>query len=320
MTSLSPHDLALARHSSYTLLSRLLLEGVSAELHPYLDALSDLPPYTADADQAAAEHQTLLGFNLFPNESIFLDTSGLLGGELAERVQRHYQQNGYGATVGTPDHIGHQLGYLAFLCGAEADAWEDNRGDIVIEVHNRQRDFLQSHLLRWLPPFVAALSQQDNRFYAAVGELVWSLVASQADGLLAEDARPDALPDAPDLLGSDETTLRRIAEFLTMPALSGWWLGQDALGEIGRNLDLPRGFGGRVQTLLNTFRSATQYDAASPLVVALNAAAQRWLAAYDELEGADTFVDLWRTRLSQTVQVLDQMHAQLNEMLANEAA
>ena len=80
---LSPQQLAQSRSHSYTMFSRLVLEGVTAELLPYVRAIPELAaalphPYAPDA--AAAQHHDLFKFHLFPYAAIFLDASGLLGG------------------------------------------------------------------------------------------------------------------------------------------------------------------------------------------------------------------------------------------------
>lgn len=317
-------ELAQARYGSYQLLSRLFLEGISAELRPYLDALPDITIPTDDLDSLAAEHQSLFRFQLLPHEAIFLDTSGLLGGPQSERVTRLYQQNGY-RVANADDHIGHQLGYLAFLLGAEVDALEDGRSDIVPLLHQRQRDFLGQHLLRWLPPLTIALARQPNRFYADLGALVWSLASSHASHLAVSSAAP-FLPDPPTLLGEDATSLKAIANFLATPAVSGWWFGQREMAAIGRNLDLPRGFGGRIQTMMTLFRSASQFDAAVDLFDLLRQQLAAWQADYAQLyantEAGGTaaalpFIALWQARLTQSEATISAMREQVIAVFAN---
>ena len=128
--TLSSADMALARHHTYTLFSRLFLEGVTAELRPFLPPIPELAavlPEPFDADESAATHHYLFQLNLFPYESIFLATDGLLGGPVTNKVQQQYEQSGFivDASATSPDHIGHELAFLAFLCGAEADVWKD---------------------------------------------------------------------------------------------------------------------------------------------------------------------------------------------------
>lgn len=309
MSKLTAHEMARARHSSYVLLSRLFLEGVSAETAPYLDAIPNLPPLT-DLDALAAEHQTTFNFNLFPFESIFLDASGLLGGSVSTALKAHYAQNGF-ATSEAPDHIGSELAYLAFLLGAEIDALEDRRDNIVSDIQHRQRVFLAQHLLRWLPPFAVGLSMQPSRLFSNLASLTWLLVASHAEALNGQAAYP--LPSAPQDLDSDATSLRDIAQSLTTPRHSGWWLGQHALGQIGRKLNLPRGFTGRTQTLLNMLRTASEYDATSDLFSELIIHANKWQSTYASLDVQSNTVQPWQQRLASTTRSLSRMRTQLNE-------
>lgn len=300
---MSPQDQAVARNASYLLVARLLREPVSAETLPYLNAIPDLP--TVDLSANGVQHQQLFGFAIFPHESIFRDSSGLVGGDVADRVIRAYQESGF-EWQGEADHIGTELAFMAFLLAAEADALADDLPLVAARMRQLQRGFLQCHLLQWLPPFVCAVQQIGDSFYGAVADLLWQLVADHADQLHATPS-PHPLPSSPDLANPD-TALKTIARYLTSPHESGWWLSAGEMGEIGRKLDLPRGFGGRIQTMMNLFRSATQYDGARFLLAALQTQAESWQCAYDEL-GA--FTASWQTRLAATIELLEEMQVEV---------
>ena len=289
------------------LFSRLFLEGVSAELHPFLSAIAPLPE-TIDPEAAAATHQALFGFNVYPNASLFLDRTGLLGGVLSEKTERLYQQNGF-AVEDAPDHIGNEIGYLAFLAGAEVDAWEDNRGDIVMEIHARQRTFLQAYLLLWLPPAVLSIMRNGDELYGMAARLLWQTVLDHARGLKVNVQSP-MVGEVPDLQ-NEGTSLKEIARFLAAPVDSGWWLSARELSEIGRNINLPRGFGGRIQTMMNLFRSAAQYDGAGELIAEFSSRAAAWRSAYAELDDSGEFVGVWLERIGQTEAVLGEMQVWL---------
>jgi TorA maturation chaperone TorD len=149
------------------------------ELLPYIEALPALAgrlPPRPDPDELAAAHYRLFGLNVFPYESVFLDPSGLLGGRVSAQVAARYDADGYRPAADVaPDHVGHQLGLLAHLAAAEADAWEDGRAQIAQEMQQRQQSFLAGHLARWLPPLLAALEAQDDAFYRATAALTWEL-------------------------------------------------------------------------------------------------------------------------------------------------
>ena len=120
---MTPYELALARRRTYELFGELFLAGVTAESLAGLAAIPELAaaarPFNADA--AAAEHYRLTAVTVFPYESIFRDPTGLLGGKITDQVTALYRQNGYDL-LSDADHLGHELGFMAHLCAAEAGA------------------------------------------------------------------------------------------------------------------------------------------------------------------------------------------------------
>ena len=152
--NLGAGELALARHLTYGLLGQLYLEGITAVTLPTIQnipTLSETITIPFNTDEAAARHQTLFGFNIFPYESIFLDGSGLLGGVVTDSVLHSYQEAGFtvDANSTSPDHIGNELALLAHLCGAEADAWEDNLASTAERIRNLARDWPMVCRFKW---------------------------------------------------------------------------------------------------------------------------------------------------------------------------
>lgn len=315
--TLTPLQQAQARANAYRLLGQLFLAGVSAELQPFLAQIGDLPQLSLSAEEAAARHQTIFRFHLFPNESIFLDTSNLLGGHVTEQVQLRYREGGY-VVADQADHIGRQLDYVGFLSGAEADAWEDELPDVAVRMQRLQQAFVEAHLLRWLPALTVAIQQQGDPFYTAAADLVWQLLAHHTTSLSLAAVIDPFLPAIPALLDDETTSLKTIANYLATPALSGWWLGRHELTEIGRKLDLPRGFGGRVQMLMNLFRSATQFDGATTLLETLAERAKVASVAYGAMANdaphVAAYVAVWQQRVAMTGQMLDHMQGHVAEL------
>lgn len=131
-------EIAQARHNAYVLLGNVYLEGISAETLPYLSQIINTKRF--DADEAAATHHQLFSFDIFPYASIYLDSSGLMGGEITSRVQQQYADAGFTA-YDDADHIGHELHFLAYLSGAESDAWADNLPNIALRMQVRNGNF-----------------------------------------------------------------------------------------------------------------------------------------------------------------------------------
>ncbi len=316
-------ETAVARHHTYTLLSRLLLEGLTPDLWPVVQQLPELRtelPAEPDFTETAVAHQSLFTFNLFPYESIFRDASGLLGGSVTDAVIHSYQSAGFtaGGDATSPDHVGHELALLAFLCGAEADAREDNLPLIARQMQAKQRDFLQQHLLNWLFPLALAVQQQGHRFYTAVFTLATDLVTDHAKELLGlQIMSKQTLPDSPDLLDNDKTSLKDVAAHLTNPVRSGFALSRDDVSGIARTHNLPRGFGKRDLMLHNMLKAAVQYDALPALLQTIISLAKEWGEGYgrftQQSPALQPFLQPWQERVSATQTMLTTLlqHAEL---------
>jgi len=310
--------MALARHGSYYLFSRLFLYGISQGEWDVLQRIAELAavlPASFDPDQTAAEHYTLFQFNLHPYQSIFLDSSGLLGGEEMERVNHNYAAAGFIAGSDTsPDHIGQQFAFLAFLCGAEADAHRDRLPQQGAFIQQLQRDFMREHLLRWLPAFVVAVSWQETPFYNALARLGFELALSHVLDLDVT-APPFALPTSPDLLADTQSSLRDIAQWLTTPPDSGFFLSRGHIARMGRTLQLPAGFGERRQLLTNLLRAAGQYEQMPALLHTLQALVNKAQAQYQQMSSdyplLISFLHPWQQQLQHSQHQLNAIQQQM---------
>ncbi len=301
-------------------------------------------PQPFDRDEAAADHHQLFGFNLFPYEAIFRDESGLLGGPVTEHVLVRYQAWGYAPEMGSvsPDHIGHELGLLAYLSGVEAGARQAADEAAAQRARGRQMAFLQEHLLPWLLPLAIALRRQPNPFFAALAQVTVTVVQNHSDNLRPEShhqhsrgptkmprkedlgswglggesfaPHPGPLPtgergtEAEELLEDEKTGLKQIAGFLVTPPRSGIYLGRDELARLARQMNLPRGFGGRQQILLTLLRSAGQYDAWEGLLDALRGVTAAWGDEYEQYAtswpAVAPIAAAWRQRTEDTIGLL----------------
>ena len=323
LRTLSAAERALALGRMYTLLGQIYRYGLTANLLPLvqeIDLLAEVMPTPIDLSQAAAAHQTLFGFNVFPFESAFLEAEGMLGGAIADGVLQSYRRIGYSSSpdaVGA-DQLGEELMALAHLCLAESDAWLEERAGIARRMQSEQRRFLQQHILRWIFPCTLAVDAQENLFYSTVASLTVDLLASHIADLTDAKASSTqfSLPTTPNILADEKTSLADIVNLLLTPSLSGLFLSRDLLQKWGRRYRLPSGFGGRKLLLNNLIRSAIQFDAVDLLLDTLSKSVTGAISGYgayqQEMPMLAPFIEPWRLRCKSTLQLLEQIKEQVD--------
>ncbi|WP_420631993.1 TorD/DmsD family molecular chaperone [Candidatus Leptofilum sp.] len=306
---------ARARSYSYRLFSALFLDGVTAVSLPYLQQIPELTavlPQQFNLDTAAASHHELFQFNIFAYESFFLGEDGLVGGDKTAVVNQHFFQLGY-QTAGPDnqaDELGQELACLAFLVGQEASAWESDNKPRAQEWQTRQRFFLETHLLRWVPICLLAVENQADPFFAELAKLTLDLLLTHVSELVKTTVSPPPsfLPPTQNILANEKTGFKEIARHLLLPAFSGIYLSRDNIGQLGRQFDLPRGFGSREMMLLNLLRTAVQYDALPSLLAALQEIAREWQTSYQQIienyPKAALFIQPWQAVAAATEQMM----------------
>lgn len=79
-----------------------------------------------------------------------------------------------------PDHLSPELQFLSFLTFKEGQAREEATPELLRGYLLAQRDFLERHLLQWLPAFCTKLKQgQTSPFYSTLAELTLDLLQSE---------------------------------------------------------------------------------------------------------------------------------------------
>lgn len=323
--TLQEQDLARALSHTYGLLSRLTLEGVSPPIRLFLDAI---PPFaealaeceSSSSEDLAAEHYRILSMEIFPYESIFLESEQLIGGETAALVQALYDQAGYTPNDASlsGDHLGIELGFLAWITGEEALAWEAGAPGAAHQMRLFQSRFLEDHLLRWLIPCAEAIRRQDHAVFSRLATVTVETVIEHHALLSQSVIGPHSvweLPPLPDLLDDESTGLKDIGRFLLTPVYSGLYLSRRDIEELARSYDLPRGFGPRDQMLGNLFNSAVRYDSLDKLLGDLTEKVRGWDEVYaawaESVPALRSFLAPWRDRLSSTQSMLGEMRSSL---------
>lgn len=310
MDKLTLIETVRGRGLGYALLGRLFLAGVTEVTLSQVLAVPELAgalPVPFDGERMAVRYQQVLGFDVFPFEGVFLGEDGLLGGGASEAVGRFYDRVGFPAGQSTsPDHIGHELGLLAFLCGAEADALADGLPEVAERMRGLQAAFLAAHLGRWLAPFVVGLRRQGDVFFGALAGLMWDLVVDHR-GDAGVGGVVGGVPAGAFVL-TEKTGLKDIARFLTTPASCGLFLSRTAIGQLAQRVGLPRGFGKRWQMMLTLLESAGRYDDWARLLDEIEGIRAGWLVDYGALGAGLT--SGWQGRLAGMEGVLGELRVE----------
>jgi TorA maturation chaperone TorD len=314
--------LTLNRHKTYSLISRLFTHGLTErdlEAVRQIDVLARHSPALFDPDESAADHQHIFGFNVFPYESVFLDPSGQLGGVAANTTIRDYKQAGFAidSAAGSPDHIGQQLAYLAFLSKAQDKAREENNQIQLELIREYQRAFLDTHILCWLPPLVLSIKNQNNPFYSSVADFT---VATVVNHRMSQDRPAGAafnLPQPPNLFDQEGTGLKEIVAYLLTPVYSGIYFSRDDIGRLAKDQSVPRGFGDRRQMMLSLIRSVAAYGDTDQVLSSTQHLANKWEEAYREMAASSEpmlAAAAWTKRASETADLIELMRSRLKDI------
>jgi len=307
------------RADGYRLLSQLFLGELTAsnvEILRFLPGLSTATcPDGADPlpasyepgalDELAAEHHRVFGTEVPPYASLFLESGRRLGGATTQWVERCRLAVGLPPTHSeTADHLGRELELMAALHDA---AVEEPGGPWTDASHQ----FLDEHLLQWLPPLVDSVLQVESVSWAAVSRLTLDLVIDDWRNL-GEAASPSPLPSPPQAAADTGDAGGAVpawgdrgwATHLADPTVCGGFLSPHELRALGRAHELPSGFGGRTRLLETLLESASAYTAEGVLPEALAALMDRRCQSLLELSAAhgvpDRFVGHWADQLAST--------------------
>jgi len=196
---------AARRSRTYWLLARLVLERPDAALLTELDSTllpaaevgDPTEPLADDVERVGAAVRAARGdakalealevdyTRLFsgvakrrnvpaPFESVALESR--LMGDSTVAVEAAYREAGFNAPApdaGPPDHLGAELRFLSLACYQEMEAWQAGDCAAAAGWVERERSFLDEHLLAWVPQHCKCLTQAaETPFYRAAVSLI----------------------------------------------------------------------------------------------------------------------------------------------------
>lgn len=112
-------------------------------------------------------------------------------GEIASDVAQAYGEAGFAdidVEAGPPDHLAVELKFMALLAFKESEALANNDYQAAIGFIRHQRDFVDRHLLGWVPRWTDALAQETReRLYWALARMIVALPAYTVEALIDEE-------------------------------------------------------------------------------------------------------------------------------------
>lgn len=100
--------------------------------------------------------------------------------DLVVAVNRSYEEAGLAPIdrAAPSDHLGVELRFVALLCHAEMEAWQEGRTGRARRAAERQREFLDRHLLRWAPGYLDVVQAEARHpFYRRLAILARKMMA-----------------------------------------------------------------------------------------------------------------------------------------------
>jgi len=201
-------DILRERRSSYAFLSRIYREEVSLALLKELTNLAPqeesdggqqiqarffaglqrADPQKAQTDLAAEYAALFLNMGrkpVYPYESVYTSEERLLMQKARDDVVKEYAAEGLDriAAFNEPeDHIAIELEFMAHLCQQTLGALEQGDRKTGAAYLQKQKTFLEKHLLVWAPQFCDdVLQAAQSDFYKGIAQLTKDLLASEPE-------------------------------------------------------------------------------------------------------------------------------------------
>ena len=169
------------------------LSGSSARLTKHLRAMRRaLPRDASGVENLAVEYTRAFGavspsYGLpAPYESVHRQSDS--AAELQAAVGRFYLEAGLvPVDAAVPaDHLGSELKFLSFLCHKESEAWRTGKEN-ALRLQRQQWSFLDAHLMRWAPEYLAMLrTRSRHALYRGAALLALETLTEHSESLRSE--------------------------------------------------------------------------------------------------------------------------------------
>lgn len=84
------------------------------------------------------------------------------------------------------DHIAIELEFMAYLCRKASESFQTEDMAISLEYLRKQKDFLEKHLLVWVPSFCKDLEQAaESGFYKGIAQLTAEFINAEQETIAA---------------------------------------------------------------------------------------------------------------------------------------
>lgn len=237
------------------------------------------------------EYNAIFLEQLYPYASVYLDASGMMGGEARDRMAGFWRALGE-TPPPEPDHLGTLLAAYASLSEAMPDGAGAASERATAAWERARAAFLWEHVLSWLPLWLAKLEQIGSPTYVAWGCLLGAWLTSEAKLLELPEELPAHLRAAPDLALPDDDA-EAFIDALLSPVRAGFILTSTDLANLADAAGVALRAGERRYAL----KALLAQDAAATLAGLADLA-----AAPPALEG--TIGTHWRQRSRRTSSLL----------------
>jgi len=127
--------------------------------------------------------------SVHPFESVYTSAERLMLQQSRDEVLAEYRRAGLerSADFKEPeDHVALELEFMAFLCRRAAAVMQEQEETACLAFLERQKAFLEGHLLVWLPAFCSDLEKaSESDFYRGIARLTREFIQSEREAIMS---------------------------------------------------------------------------------------------------------------------------------------